>query len=90
MSGKLKALADPTRLRLFSLIASSAERCACDLTEPLGVGQPTVSHHLKVLTEAGLIVREQRGKWAYFSASPEALASLSEFLDPSATVGSVA
>ncbi|MEE8457214.1 MAG: metalloregulator ArsR/SmtB family transcription factor [Acidimicrobiia bacterium] len=84
MATRLKALSDPTRLRLFSLIASQAERCACDLTEPLGVSQPTVSHHLKVLTEAGLLTREQRGKWAYFSVSAGALAELSVFLDPAA------
>ncbi len=85
MASRLKALADPTRLRLFSLIASAPEQCACDLTEPLGVSQPTVSHHLKVLTEAGLLTREQRGKWAYFSVSDGALAELSAFLDPLAT-----
>lgn len=85
MASRLKALADPTRLRLFSLVASTNEACACDLTEPLGVSQPTVSHHLKVLTNAGLLEREQRGRWAYFSASSDALAELSVFLDPSAT-----
>jgi len=58
MAVRLKALADPTRLRLFSLVASQPEQCAYDLTEPLGVSQPTVSHHLKVLTEAGLLTRE--------------------------------
>ncbi len=84
MASRLKALADPTRLRLFSLVASMPERCACDLTEPLGVSQPTVSHHLKVLKEAGLLIREQRGKWAYFSVSRDALADLSAFLDPTA------
>ena len=54
MAARLKALSDPTRLRLFNLIANADEACACDLTEPLGVSQPTVSHHLKALTEAGL------------------------------------
>lgn len=82
MAGVLKALADPTRLRLFSLIASSAEQCACDLTEPLGVSQPTVSHHLRVLLDAGLVRRDQRGKWAYYSANPARLRLLSDFLDP--------
>ncbi len=86
MASRLKALADPTRLRLFSLVASTPERCACDLTEPLGVSQPTVSHHLKVLTDAGLLVREQRGKWAYFSVADDALGELSAFLDPAATI----
>jgi ArsR family transcriptional regulator len=84
MASRLKALADPTRLRLFSLVASSTEQCACDLTKPLGVSQPTVSHHLKVLTDAGLLTRQQRGKWAYFSVSTGTLAELSVFLDPSA------
>ncbi len=84
MASRLKALSDPTRLRLFSLVASEPSRCACDLTEPLGVSQPTVSHHLKVLTEAGLLTREQRGKWVYFSVSNDALAELSVFLDPTA------
>ncbi len=83
MSTKLKALSDPTRLRLFSIISAGTEQCACDLTEPLGVGQPTVSHHLKVLHDAGLVEREQRGKWAYYSPSSGALRELSDFLDPS-------
>jgi ArsR family transcriptional regulator len=82
MAARLKALADPTRLRMFSIISSSDEHCACDLTEPLGVAQPTVSHHLKVLHEAGLVTREQRGKWAYYRVEPEALKDLSRFLDP--------
>lgn len=83
MAAKLKALSDPTRLRLFSLISAGGAQCACDLTEPLGVGQPTVSHHLKVLHDAGLVERERRGKWAFFSPSSEALRELSDFLDPS-------
>jgi ArsR family transcriptional regulator len=82
MAAMLKALGDPTRLRLLSMIASSDEQCACDLTEPLGVSQPTVSHHLKVLTEAGLVTREQRGKWAWFRARREGLDALSRFLAP--------
>ncbi|MCL1593168.1 MAG: metalloregulator ArsR/SmtB family transcription factor [Actinomycetia bacterium] len=86
MATRLKALADPTRLRLFSLVASQEQQCACDLTEPLHVSQPTVSHHLKVLTDAGLLNREQRGKWAYFSVSAEALEDLARFLDPAELV----
>lgn len=82
MSVKLKALSDPTRLRLFSIISSGEAMCACDLTEPLGVGQPTVSHHLKVLHDAGLVEREQKGKWAFYSPSSAALRELSDFLDP--------
>jgi len=68
-----KALADPARIRIVNLIATSNEAvCACHLIEPLGLSQPTVSHHLKRLVDAGLLEREQRGKWAYFSLTPEA------------------
>ena len=71
-------LADPTRLRLFSLIATAGEACAaCDLAEPLGVSQPTVSHHLKVLRDAGLVDSERRGRWVYYQAIPEKLEILS-------------
>lgn len=84
MAARIKALGDPTRLRLFSLIASVDESCACDLTDPLGVSQPTVSHHLKVLLEAGLVRRDQRGKWAYYSVDRDHLREVSEFLDPNA------
>lgn len=87
MADRLKALSDPTRLRLFSMISAGGEQCACDLTEPLGVSQPTVSHHLRVLGEAGLVHREQRGKWAYYSVDREELAAISEFLDPAAVLG---
>ncbi len=71
----LKAVADPVRLQLLSIIASNpdGETCACDLTEPVGLSQPTVSHHLKVLTQAGILTREQRGTWAWFSVNPERL-----------------
>lgn len=64
-----KALGDPTRVKLLSLITASAvgEMCVCDLTEPVGLSQPTVSHHMKQLVEAGLVTREQRGRWAYYS-----------------------
>jgi ArsR family transcriptional regulator len=74
----LQALADPARLRLLSLIAScpDSEACGCDLTAPVGLSQPTVSHHLKVLHEAGLLDRERRGRWVYFKVRPEPLASL--------------
>lgn len=68
MAGAFKALGDPARLRLLSLIASSdgGEACVCELIEPVGLSQPTVSHHLKVLCQAGLLDREQRGSWAYY------------------------
>jgi ArsR family transcriptional regulator, arsenate/arsenite/antimonite-responsive transcriptional repressor len=78
----LKVLADPTRLRLLSLIQSqpSGEACVCNLTEPLNLTQPTISHHLKVLLEAGLVEREQRGSWAFFRVIPETLATLRDLL----------
>jgi ArsR family transcriptional regulator len=70
-----KALADPNRLRLLSIVkgAGAGEACVCDLTEPLDLGQPTVSHHLKILVDAGLLHREKRGTWAYYSLVPGAL-----------------
>lgn len=81
---RFKALADPHRLRILSIVSSSpeAETCVCDLSEPLGLRQPTVSHHLKVLVEAGLLNREKRGVWAYYSLVPGALASLAATLTP--------
>ena len=74
----LKALADPVRLRLMSLIASHSggEACVCDLTDAFDLSQPTISHHLKVLHEAGLVEREKRGVWVYYRAQAAALASL--------------
>jgi ArsR family transcriptional regulator len=82
VAGALKVLADPARLRLLSLIQAQpeAEACVCHLTEPLGLSQPTISHHLKVLVQAGLLEREQRGRWAYFRVLPEPLAALRELL----------
>ena len=78
----LKAIADPTRLRLLSMVAAheGGEACVCDLTEPLGLTQPTVSHHLKVLVDAGLLTRDKRGVWAYFALVPGALNSLAAVL----------
>ncbi|WP_157156704.1 MULTISPECIES: metalloregulator ArsR/SmtB family transcription factor [unclassified Diaminobutyricimonas] len=78
----LKALADPARLRLISIVAASdgAEACVCDLTEPLGLSQPTVSHHLKVLVDAGFLTRSKRGTWAYYALVPGALDSVSRLL----------
>jgi ArsR family transcriptional regulator len=78
----LKVIADPARLRLLSLIQAqpSGEACVCHLTAPLALTQPTVSHHLKVLLEAGLVEREQRGSWAYFRVVPDRLRALSELL----------
>lgn len=77
----LKALADPVRLRLLSILASrGGEACVCDLTEPLDLAQPTVSHHLKVLTEAGFVTREKRGVWAYFTLVPGVVDALAAHL----------
>jgi ArsR family transcriptional regulator len=82
LAAALRVLADPARLRLLSFIAAHehAEACVCDLTEPLGLSQPTVSHHLKVLTRAGLLTREQRGRWAFFRVRSEPLELLREAL----------
>jgi ArsR family transcriptional regulator len=73
-----KALGDPTRVRLLSLIAAheGAEACVCDLIDPVGLSQPTVSHHLKQLVDAGLLTRQQRGKWAYYRLVQPALDAL--------------
>jgi ArsR family transcriptional regulator len=77
-----KALADPARIRLLNLLATSADPiCACEFTEPLGLSQPTVSHHLKKLVAAGLLDREQRGVWAYYSINPAASARLARVAD---------
>jgi ArsR family transcriptional regulator len=73
ITGLLKALADPIRLRLMSLIAATDEACVCDLTAPFDVSQPTISHHLKVLREAGLVDSERRGTWVWYRARREAL-----------------
>lgn len=79
----LKALADPTRLRLLSHITAQGcqDVCACDLTAELGITQPTVSHHMKKLVDAGLVTRQQRGKWAHYSVIPEAFDQLRNLLD---------
>jgi ArsR family transcriptional regulator len=80
----LKALADPVRLRIVSMVAAhdGGEACVCELTEPLGLTQPTISHHLKVLVEAGLLTRDKRGVWAYYAIVPAALQALSGVLSP--------
>lgn len=79
-----KALGDPTRVRLLSLIAATdaREACICDLTEPVGLSQPTVSHHMKQLVEAGLATREQRGRWAYYRVVDGALSAAAQALLP--------
>lgn len=82
LAAAFKVLADPVRLRLLSLIANQpgGEVCACDLVAPLGRSQPTVSHHLKVLHEAGLVDREKRGSWVWYAVVPERLAVLRDAL----------
>jgi ArsR family transcriptional regulator len=82
LAAALKVLAEPARLRLLSLIQAQpdGEACVCHLTEPLGLSQPTVSHHLKVLLQSGLVEREQRGSWAFFRVRPEPLAALRDLL----------
>jgi ArsR family transcriptional regulator len=82
LAAAFRTIADPTRLRLVSLLASSpgGEACVCDLVEPLGLSQPTVSHHLKLLYEAGLLGREKRGLWVYYRLLPERLQALRDAL----------
>ena len=82
LAHKLNALSDPTHLRLVSMVAAheGGEACVCDLTEPLGLTQPTISHHLKILVEAGIFTRDKRGVWAYYALVPSALDALSAML----------
>jgi ArsR family transcriptional regulator len=84
LAALLRALADPARLRLLSLIAAQpdGEACVCYLTEPVGLSQPTVSHHLQVMHSAGLLEREKRGAWVYYRVVPERLEALRTALVP--------
>jgi ArsR family transcriptional regulator, arsenate/arsenite/antimonite-responsive transcriptional repressor len=77
------ALADPVRLRLLSMIAACDEVCSCDLLQPLGKSQPTISHHTKALAEAGLITGDKRGRWVYWRVVPERVEALRQALQPS-------
>jgi ArsR family transcriptional regulator len=88
LAGALRVVADPARLRLLSLIASrpEAEACVCELTEPLGLSQPTVSHHLRVLHEAGMLEREKRGRWVFYRLDPAPLRVLRSALEPAVPV----
>jgi ArsR family transcriptional regulator, arsenate/arsenite/antimonite-responsive transcriptional repressor len=88
LAGALKALADPARLRLISIIAASdtGEVCVCDFTGPIALSQPTISHHLKILVDAGLLAREQRGRWAYYRLVPDALDAISRVIGSPAVV----
>lgn len=96
MAARFKALSDPVRLRLLSAVASRSggQACVCDITAglgALGVGQPTISHHLKVLREAGLLTSQRRGTWVYYAVVPEVLTELSALLAgvPAATAGAI-
>ena len=82
-AGLFKALADPARVRIVNLLATSGGEpvCICHLIEPLGLAQPTVSHHMRRLLDAGLVEREQRGKWAYFSLKRDAVEKLARVAD---------
>ena len=83
LAGVFAALADPVRLRLLSIVASEGEVCSCNLEAPLGKSQPTISHHTKVLAEAGVIVGEKRGRWMWWRVVPAQLAALRQVLDGS-------
>jgi ArsR family transcriptional regulator len=84
LASTLRVLADPARLRLLSVIAAQpdTEACVCNLTGPVGLSQPTVSHHLKLLNEAGILDREQRGRWVFFSIRPGALDRVASVFQP--------
>lgn len=84
MAPVLAALADPVRLRIVSMLLAAPDGscCGCDLTEPLGLAQPTVSHHLKVLRQAGLVAGERRGRWVHYRVVPERLDEISRALSP--------
>lgn len=89
LAAQLKALSDPVRLRLLSVVAShtGGEACVCDISIGIEVGQPTVSHHLKVLRQAGLLSSERRGSWVYYRVIPEALQRLSDVLGAQQLIG---
>ncbi|WP_456697848.1 ArsR/SmtB family transcription factor [Aeromicrobium sp. P5_D10] len=90
LAAKFKALGDPTRVRLLSMVAAhdGSEACVCDLTEPVGLSQPTVSHHLKILVDAGLLSRTKRGIWSYYAVVPGSLEALAGTLAAGAPAGS--
>ena len=89
MAPVLAALADPVRLRIISILVDSPDGscCGCDLEEPLGLSQPTISHHLKVLREAGLVSGEREGRWVHYRVVEERLSELSDALKPKARAG---
>ena len=87
LAAAFRVIADPARLRLLSLIGAGSDVCVCDLTAPLGLTQPTVSHHLKVLHDAGFLERDKRGTWVYYRLAPRALATLGAALAERALMG---
>ncbi|WP_350348291.1 metalloregulator ArsR/SmtB family transcription factor [Agromyces sp. G08B096] len=92
LARRFKALGDPTRLRLLSIVAASAgqEACVCDLVDPVGLSQPTVSHHLKQLMDAGFLTRTRRGSWAYYRLVPGSLDGVASALLPAGAVSGAA
>lgn len=88
VAGRLAALADPVRLRIVSMLAAAPEgtACGCDLEAPLGIAQPTVSHHLRILRQAGLVAGERRGRWVHYRLVPERLEEISDLLRPATAV----
>jgi ArsR family transcriptional regulator len=82
LAGRFKALADPTRVAIVNRLAQSAETCVCDLTATFDLSQPTISHHLKVLRDGGLVESTRRGTWAYYHVVPGALGALADALTP--------
>lgn len=82
LAARFRALADPTRVAIVNRLAQAAETCVCDLTAAFELSQPTISHHLKVLREAGLVESSRRGTWAYYRVVPEALGALASALTP--------
>lgn len=78
LAATLKAIADPARLRILSVLGARGEVCVCDLTDPLGLSQPTVSHHMRVLHDAGIVERERRGKWVYYRTAPGVLKAVAQ------------
>jgi ArsR family transcriptional regulator len=87
LATRFKAIGDPTRLRLLSIVAAheGGESCVCDLTAPVGLSQPTVSHHLKILVDAGLLARTKRGTWSFYALVPGALDGLASALQTPAS-----
>jgi ArsR family transcriptional regulator, arsenate/arsenite/antimonite-responsive transcriptional repressor len=82
LASTFKALADPTRVSIVNRLASADECCVCDLTEAFDLSQPTVSHHLRILRDAGLVEAERRGTWAYYRLVPEAIGRLRDVFEP--------